>query len=142
MVRTYMKKRNTPEVSEEAVENAMKAVNDGMSLRVAADLFGMHYSALFYRLKKAKTLNPNETEANTPTTSKSSYISKYTNQQVFSADQETMLCSYILKCSAMNYGLTYRQVRQLAHDYAERLGSMPPSWKANKIAGIDWLKSL
>lgn len=48
IVRTYKRKRNTPEVNEEDIEKAMKAVQDGMPLRVAADLFGMHYSALFY----------------------------------------------------------------------------------------------
>lgn len=52
-----------------------------------------------------------------------------------------MLSVYIIKCSAINYGLTYRQARQLAHDYAERLEAIPNSWKVNKIAGIDWLKS-
>lgn len=47
-MRTYKRKRNTPEVSEEDIEKAMNAVQDGMSLRVAADLFGMRYSSLFY----------------------------------------------------------------------------------------------
>lgn len=50
MVRMYMRKRNKPEVSEEEYD---KAVQDGMSLRVAADIFRMHYFALFYRLKKS-----------------------------------------------------------------------------------------
>lgn len=139
MVRTYKRKRNTPEVSEEEIQKAIEAVQGGMSLRVAADLFDMHYSALFYRVKKAKSVNPNENEANRP--AKKPYNSKYTSQQVFTADQETMLSSYLIKCSALNYGLTYRQVRQLAHDYAERLNTMPNSWKVNKIAGIDWVQS-
>lgn len=61
-----------------------------MSLRVVADLFGMHYSALVYQVKKAKSVNPIENEANRPAPN-TSYSSKYTSQQVFTADQETML---------------------------------------------------
>lgn len=51
-----------------------------------------------------------------------------------------MLSAYIIKCSTIDYGLTYRQARQLAHDYAERLEAITNSWKVNQIAGIDWLK--
>lgn len=102
IVRTYKRKRNTPEVSEEDIEKAMKAVQDGTSLRIAADLFGMHYSSLFYQVKKAKSDNPIENEANRPAPN-TSYSSEYTSQQVFTADQKTMLSVYIIKCSAINY---------------------------------------
>lgn len=57
-MRTYKRKRNTPEVSEEDIEKAMKAVQDGKSLRNVADLFALHYSSLFYQVKKAKSDNP------------------------------------------------------------------------------------
>lgn len=107
----------------------------------------MHYSALFYRLKKGKAIdtrpNADETNRSTPKTYSTlkCYSTKYTTQQVFTVEQETMLRDYILKCSVMNYGLTYRQVRQLAYQYAKRLGSnIPVSWDAEKTAGIDWLK--
>lgn len=142
MVRTYNKKRNTPEVSEEDIVKAMQAVKDGMSLRTAADLHGMHYSALFYRLKKDKAADPRSSDNQTVTTSSKCYSYKYTSQQVFTADQERMFCDYIIKSSNMNYGLNYKQVRQLAYEYAKQLGSsrMPSSWDENKIAGIDWVK--
>lgn len=80
-------------------------------------------------------------ETSTAVAEVKNYHSKYTSYQVFSKDQEKMLCEYILQCSRVNYGMTYKQVRQLAYDYAKKLGtSMPESWTENKIAGIDWLK--
>jgi hypothetical protein len=51
-----------------------------------------------------------------------------------------MLVDYELKCSKVNYGMTYKQFLQLAH-YCGRLQSkFPSSWIDNKIVGIDWLQ--
>ncbi|GBL98995.1 hypothetical protein AVEN_227507-1 [Araneus ventricosus] len=69
--------------------------------------------------------------------------SKYTCRQVFTTDQEGMLCDYIIETSNMIYGLTCKQVKQLAHGYSECLGSSTPSsWNENNIAGIHWVKHL
>ncbi|XP_074034144.1 uncharacterized protein [Leptinotarsa decemlineata] len=42
----------------------------------------------------------------------------------------------------MIYGLTYNQIRVLAIDYASALPecNIPVQWRANRIAGIEWLK--
>lgn len=58
---TYIQESNKPEVSEQEIleavrERYMQAVKDGISRRSGADLRGMHYSALFYRLKKYKAM--------------------------------------------------------------------------------------
>ena len=51
------------------------------------------------------------------------------------------LMDYIIKCSKLNYGMTYKQTRQLAYDYGRRLECrFPSSWIDNKIAEIDWLQ--
>jgi len=48
---------------------------------------------------------------------------------------------YVIKCSKMNYGMTYKPIRQLAYDYGRRLQcKFPISLFDNKIAGIDWLQ--
>lgn len=52
-----------------------------------------------------------------------------------------MLENYILKCSKMNYGLTYRQVRTVAYQYAKALKKCPELWEQNQISGIEWMKS-
>jgi hypothetical protein len=52
-----------------------------------------------------------------------------------------MLVDYVIKCSKLNYGMTYKQIRQLAYDYGRRLQcKFPSSWIDNKIVGIDWLQ--
>ena len=51
-----------------------------------------------------------------------------------------MLVDCVIKCSKLNYGMTYKQFRQLTYGCGRRLQSKFPSgWIGNKIAGIDWL---
>jgi len=48
---------------------------------------------------------------------------------------------YVIKCSKMNYGMTYKQILQLADDYGSRLQcKFPSSWTDKKIAGIAWVQ--
>lgn len=59
---------------------------------------------------------------------------------MFTNDEERMVKEYLLKSSKMNYGLTYKQARKLAYEYALALGKCPTKWTQNKQAGIEWLK--
>lgn len=61
--------------------------------------------------------------------------SKYSTRNVFS-EEEGLLEEYLVKCSKMNYGLTYKQVRDFAYSYAITLQkSFPECWDENKTAG-------
>lgn len=40
----------------------------------------------------------------------------------------------------MHYGLTYKQARELAFQYATAFGKCPAKWTENRQAGIDWLE--
>jgi hypothetical protein len=52
-----------------------------------------------------------------------------------------MLVDCAIECSKLNYGITYKQTRQLAYDYGRRLQcKFSSSWIDNKFAGIDWLQ--
>ena len=52
------------------------------------------------------------------------------------------LCSYILTCSKLFYGLSSAAVRRLAYQYAlKNKILMPASWTQNEMAGYDWLHS-
>ncbi|KAB0804105.1 hypothetical protein PPYR_01075 [Photinus pyralis] len=67
---------------------------------------------------------------------------KYATRQIFTIVEEKMLCKYVMKCSDIQYGLTYIQVRKLAFQYAVKLEkTMPESWKNVKQAGVDWMYS-
>jgi len=49
MVRTYLNKRNNPDVSEVVIHGALRAVQEmRLSVRVAASRYGMTHTALHY----------------------------------------------------------------------------------------------
>ncbi|KAK9746981.1 CENP-B N-terminal DNA-binding domain [Popillia japonica] len=153
IVRTYKKKRTKPEVIEEDMTAAIRAVMElNMSIRRAAAAYGIVHTALYYRLKKN---NCGERQRD--------YASKYTAKQVFTKQQEELLEVYILKCSKISYGLTYTDIRKLAYSYAilvinaliQKIGAIQ-KWLVSigsnrlcdgmksynsKMAGFDWVKS-
>lgn len=135
MVRTYVKKRSKPEFSEDDMQRAIDAVKKKeLSLRKAAQVYGVTHTALFYRLKKIKNCDAQPE-------SREHFSSKHSFRQVFTNEQEELLVSYIIKCSRMNYGLTYKILQNLAYEYALRLKrKFPENWNENKTAGIDWVK--
>jgi hypothetical protein len=49
----------------------------------------------------------NGDECNRP----SVFASRYVSRQIFNANQEYMLVDYVIKCSKLNYGMTYKQIR-------------------------------
>ena len=57
---------------------------------------------------------------------------KYTAAQVFHKDEEIMLRDCLIKSSKMNYGLTYKQAKELAFYYAMKLLKWPSKWVENK----------
>lgn len=107
MVRNYVPKRTKPQFLEEDMQKAIDSVKKKeMSLRQAAEVYGVTHTALFYRLKKPR-------DANAPQENLESFSSKHTFRQVFSSEQEELLVTYVLKCSRMNYGLTYKLLQRL-----------------------------
>ncbi|KAF2903887.1 hypothetical protein ILUMI_02289 [Ignelater luminosus] len=69
--------------------------------------------------------------------------SKYATRKVFSSSQEDIVLKYIKKCSNMNYGMTYEQIRVwlMSYDYAKIIPDCkyPERWDLQKKAGVDWL---
>lgn len=128
MVRTYKKKRLEEAFNEEDMAKAVSAVqNNTMSLRKAAAVYGVKHTALFYRLRKQPKPEV--------------YSSKHTFRQVFNQEQEQMLVTYVLTASKLQYGLSCKDLRILAFDYANALKrKYPASWDVNKTAGVDWLQ--
>lgn len=62
--------------------------------------------------------------------------------QVFSPDQEKGLVEYLLKCSDIYFGLTPKECREFAFDFAIKVNAKHPhSWITNKMAGEEWLTS-
>lgn len=130
MVRNYKKKRES-EVNEEDVNNAIhKVITGEMKLRRAADTYNIKPNTLHYRIKKYQKDVKSKSE---------DYSTKYSTSQVFNKEQEKMLKEYIIRRSKMHYGLTYKQTRQLAMEYATVLGKCPTKWTEKREAGVEWL---
>ena len=97
----------------------------------AAITFNIKRNTLHYRITKYKNLLSK---------TKLGFTTKYTVVQVFNKDVEIMLRDYLIKSSKMNYGLTYKQAKELAFHYAMKLCKCSNKWMENKQAGIEWLK--
>ena len=64
----------------------------------------------------------------------------FNNRSIFNISQEILLAEYLLKASALYYGLSTNEVKSLAYEYAAKLGlKIPNSWVAAKKAGSGWL---
>lgn len=70
----------------------------------------------------------NESEEASP-----EYNNKYTAKQVFTRDQELELSDYIKKSTNLHYGLSYRQIRAVAYQFAKSIPNcnMPENWERN-----------
>ena len=135
MVPTCLKKRNKPDMPEAVIQGAIRAVHERrLILRVAASRYRMTHTALHYRIKKKISDGDECNWSNV-------FTSRYTSWQILSKNQELMLVDCVIKCSKLNYGMTYKQIHQLSYDYGRRLECIPSSWLDNKIAGIDWFHS-
>lgn len=141
MPRIYVRKRTrTGEVDEDAMKSAMKEVLEKtLSIRKSAQKYGVKPTTLESRLSKFHKKTAIEKEDNIPARV---FSSKFTSNQVFTIEEETLLNKYIADCSKMHYGLTIVQVRKLAYEFAKANQlHYPPSWNHNRMAGKDWLLS-
>lgn len=137
MVRTYLKKSNRTEISEEAVVQALRDLRNGNgSVREVANRYNLTKSMLHKRFKKIN--ENNQIDIDFP---HRYFSSKYASRQIFTKDEEDQLEKYLIHSSKLHYGLTYYQTRQFAHEYAVRLEkNIPAPWRENNIAGLEWVK--
>ncbi|KAJ8951915.1 hypothetical protein NQ314_007634 [Rhamnusium bicolor] len=127
------KNRKIGATSKEAMARAVRlTIEENHSLRQAGEICGIKFQTLARYVKKARN-DPGGNVIMEP---------NYANRQVFSEDDEIMLAEYIITCSKMAYGLTTEGVKKLAYQFAAANNrKVPDSWKANKTAGSEWLRS-
>lgn len=137
MVRNYKRKTSRADIDEAVVGRALEEIRNGrMTFRSAAVEFDLKKSMLHKRFK-----NYHDSTEDSGTGSDTGK-SKYASNQVFSAQEENMLNSYLLNSSSIHFGLTMLQTRILAYEYAQKLNkTFPEKWNLEKRAGIDWMKS-
>ncbi|GBM77424.1 hypothetical protein AVEN_43368-1, partial [Araneus ventricosus] len=148
MVRSYQRKTDCSNLSEDIIEKAVKdVILNNKGIREAEKHYNLTKSMLHKRVNIAKSqckeLNSerNAEEIDVKTT-KVIGRNKYRCHQVFADEEEQLLSEYFFMSSKIHYGLTFLQARALAFQYAEKLGkAMPSSWNVNECAGIDWMQS-
>lgn len=136
MPRLYTKKTEREPPDPKTMEFAVKkVVDDGKSLRSTAFEYAISKTTLqryVNKYKASKETNNQELPRFTP---------NYRSSQVFTAEEENLLASYLLQACKLHHGLTYKQCRKLAYEFASKNGlKYPELWNENGMAGVEWLK--
>ncbi|XP_065662840.1 uncharacterized protein LOC136085459 [Hydra vulgaris] len=118
-------------ISEMDMLNAVNFVlQQKMSLSEAARHCNIKKSTLIYQLKQFKKSGSCE------------YLYSHTKpKKVFSTEEELILVNYLADAANMHYGLTLKQIRSFAYEYAlANHKKIETSWMKNKCAGDQWLR--
>ncbi len=122
-MRTYKRKSNRGAYTEQALQNAIRAIEEGTALKAAAHQFGVPPKTL-RRHRDKKVLEPG---------------SKCLGRKaVFTSSFELQLTEHIQSMERALFGLSTIDVRRLAYDLAERLGLNHCFNSERKMAGKDW----
>lgn len=118
-------------INKDDLETAIKFIlSKKMSIGQAAKHFELKKPTLIFHLKKMEECGKEEYR-----------YSPKKPKQVFSEEEEFLLVKYLQDAANMHYGLTLKQVRALAYEYAIRnKKKVDPSWERNKCAGEQWLR--
>jgi len=132
MVRTYVRKTARGQTAENVMHAAvMQVVVHSTAINIVARNTGIPRSTLQRYVKMS-------TEGQLH-----NYKSNFNHRQVFSCENEEALLEYLITSSKMYHGLSCRDTRRLAYQFAMRnediSSRMPQSWKVNEMAGEDWL---
>ncbi|KAJ8928619.1 hypothetical protein NQ314_018788 [Rhamnusium bicolor] len=130
MVRTYKKKTDRCDIDEGEMKDAVKAVlSRRMSQRAACVTFGVKRSTLQHRIHK--TLRERNLNVE--------HLDDSGQDSGSSDDGELPKKS---KYASRQHGLTYKNIRMLAYDFARASNcNHPDSWDNLHMAGTDWMKS-
>lgn len=130
MPRVWKRKTDRVRKTAEEIATAVNLViKEGHPSRAVARDMGFSKSALDQHIQMAKAQEQD----------KYTFIPNTTVRQIFTKQQEDLLCSYLIKSSKMNYGLTPLQARKLAFEYASKLNlTFPNQWRTSKLAGREW----
>ncbi|XP_050301512.1 uncharacterized protein LOC126739756 [Anthonomus grandis grandis] len=127
MPRTYKRITNRQNWDAEHMKNAIAEVKQGMPVKTAARIFNVPRMSL-----KRRVMDKNSV-------AKLEIKSLGSCHPVFSPEQEQELVTHILDFESRMYGLTTRNLRQLAYQLAEK-NKIPHKFShVEKAAGKDWL---
>ncbi|XP_031328879.1 tigger transposable element-derived protein 6-like [Photinus pyralis] len=116
-------------IEEEKYVEACRRVIGGEKNRSVARDLGMCHMTLARYVKKYK-------ETETVNTGYKPY------NKVFTEEREKELVSYCTSASKLYFGLTTKDLRKLAYEFAKHLKlNFPSKWEESQMASIDWYKA-
>lgn len=128
MPRTYIRKTQRQDWDPNKMIKAIEAIQAGMPKKTAARQFGVPVMTLKRRVA-GKNVNAS-----------SNIKCLGSKKPTFSSEQEEELVVYILNMETRMYGLSTRDVRNLAYQLAEINGIKHNFSHEQQSAGKDWLK--
>lgn len=129
MPRNYKRKSDRGLISDETMRSyVIQVINDNVSIRTVAKEKGVSKSVLARYVKKYKMDNNSRMSPN------------YQHRCIFTIVNEQLIEDYLIKMSNMFYGLTHKNTRILAYDFAKanRI-SVPQNWENCGMASEDWM---
>lgn len=124
MVRNFEHKSNRRKYPQSSLTAAISDVKHGNSVRRAALVHRIPRETLARYVYQA---DPEQFQQ----------LGSYAN--VFTAEQENEILGYVLSMEQTFYGITIRDLQQLAFDLAEKNQIHHPFNKSKGIAGLDWV---
>ena len=128
-MRNYKRTTNRGTTPQGVIERAVECVLNGdLGVRAAARDYNINHTTLIRYIKKIKN-NPN-----------SAINYGYgMSRRIFTDHQEHEIQNYLQHAADIDYGLSPKEVRRLAYEYALKLDiDIPSSWIENKMAGKEW----
>ncbi|KAK3918142.1 Tigger transposable element-derived protein 6, partial [Frankliniella fusca] len=134
MVRNYKKKTDRQVTTPRKLNAAIKLVEDGWSIRKAAENKSVCRETLrlaYTRLKQ------------TPLTDVATVNSQlsYKSRNIYPEVLENELADYCIEVAQMGYGLSVKQAKVLAYEIADKIRDkikIPEQWDRDKLAGDEW----
>ncbi|XP_044728415.1 uncharacterized protein LOC123291986 [Chrysoperla carnea] len=102
-----------------------------VSMREAARIFNVKFSTLLRHVNLFKASGATDFE----------YKASYDVKKVFTEEEELKLIEYVKTITKMNKGLTKKQLREVAYQFAvTNKKRYPSSWDIFKLAGEEWMR--
>ncbi|XP_072389296.1 uncharacterized protein [Diabrotica undecimpunctata] len=122
-------KKRTPVDSQKLKEAVLDVINNGTSLKGTASRYQINVMTLKRYVRRQRSENVEIT-----------YYPDYKKAQIFTNAEENMFKDYLDVASKLHHGLTTKQAKELAYEFAVRNNKkIPASWNKHKQASYDWL---
>ena len=126
--------KNLRETDRTNLELAFKyRIEHNTSIRKAAQEFGVKVMTLQDAFTRSKAKSDGHT-----------FLMPQENfNKVFNKNEEAMLCQYAIQVARLFYGMTRKEFRRLAYDYAVacKCSNIPANWHATQLANENWYYS-